>query len=377
MQETVEGIINHIIFRNEENGYTVLELVSEGKELTCVGFFQSVNEGEMIEAYGRYTEHISYGQQFKIDRYEIKAPETAAAMERYLSSGAVKGVGKALAARIVKNFGDDTFRIIEEEPERLSEIKGISDRMAREISKQAEEQRNMRKAMLFLQQYGISVSLGVRIYRQYQEEMYSILQENPYRLAEDIDGIGFKTADAIAARIGISQNSDYRIRCGILFVLSSAAAEGSVYLPGSELTARAAALLGVPKEDIATQVSNLSIERKIVQKEHFRKMTGREEESSGPEKERIVYSGYQYYLELNTARMLLSLNVVCEDNDEEIDRKIERLEKNSRVVLEPEQKKAVHCAAKNGILVMTGGPGPGKPRRLMRSCAILRLRDWN
>lgn len=360
MQETVEGIINHIIFRNEENGYTVLELVSEGKELTCVGFFQSVNEGEMIEAYGRYTEHISYGQQFKIDRYEIKAPETAAAMERYLSSGAVKGVGKALAARIVKKFGDDTFRIIEEEPERLSEIKGISDRMAREISKQAEEQRNMRKAMLFLQQYGISVSLGVRIYRQYQEEMYSILQENPYRLAEDIDGIGFKTADAIAARIGISQNSDYRIRCGILFVLSSAAAEGSVYLPGSELTARAAALLGVPKEDIATQVSNLSIERKIVQKEHFRKMTGREEESSGPEKERIVYSGYQYYLELNTARMLLSLNVVCEDNDEEIDRKIERLEKNSRVVLEPEQKKAVHCAAKNGILVMTGGPGTGK-----------------
>lgn len=360
MQESVEGIVNHIIYRNEENGYTVFELSADGKELTCVGFFQSVNEGESMEAFGRYTEHMSYGQQFKIDRYEIKVPRSAAAIERYLGSGAVKGIGAALAARIVKKFGEDTFRIMEEEPERLAEIKGISERMAREISRQASEQRNMRRAMIFLQQYGITLNLGVRIYREYGEDMYSLLKENPYRLAEDIDGVGFRTADAIASRIGIQSDSDYRIRCGILYTLANAAGEGSVYLPESELTARASELLGVPEEAVSGQLSDLAIERKVVVREHFRKEPPGMQPESFPEKEKIIYSGRNYYLELNTARMLTELNVVCCEDDAEIQKKMERLQKKSKIILEPEQKKAVECAAKNGLFIMTGGPGTGK-----------------
>ena len=194
--EQVEGYIEHIIFRNEENGYTVFSMISEGKELTCVGFFQLLNEGENIRAFGRYTEHISYGTQFKIDHYEVRAPEDRQAMERYLGSGAVKGIGAALAARIVSKFGDDTLKILTDEPERLAEVRGISLRKAQEIAVLVKEQAELREAMLFLQQYGISLAMGVKIFREYGQEMYTLLSKNPYRLAEDIDGIGFQIGRA-------------------------------------------------------------------------------------------------------------------------------------------------------------------------------------
>jgi exodeoxyribonuclease V alpha subunit len=196
--EKAEGYIDHIIFRNEENGYTVFSLVADGEELTCVGFFQFLNAGETIEAFGRYTEHSAYGRQFKVDSFRVKTPENAEAMERYLGSGAIKGIGAALAARIVKEFGEDTLRILREEPERLAEVRGISERRAQEIAVQVSEQEEMRSAMIFLQQYGISLSLAVKIYQAYGQELYDILQQNPYRMAEDIDGVGFRMADEIA-----------------------------------------------------------------------------------------------------------------------------------------------------------------------------------
>lgn len=363
MQESVKGIIEHIIFRNEENGYTVLSLRSKGKELTLVGFFQSVNEGESIEAFGRFTAHVSYGEQFKVESYEIREPEGREAVERYLGSGAIKGIGKALAARIVRKFGEDTLRILEEEPERLAEIKGISMKKARDIAKQADAQRSQRAAMLFLQQYGVSLALGVKIYTKYGEEMYSILRENPYRLAEDIDGVGFKTADAIAAKIGIAADSEYRIRCGIIYVLGLASGEGSVYLPEWDLTAKTADLLGVADGDVERQIMSLAIERKIIIRNHT-SAEGMPEESLSEGKNRIVYLARYYYLELNAARMLCDLNVrVTADEDADIERRLMHVlaRGGSRnIVLEEEQKQAILSAAKYGLFILTGGPGTGK-----------------
>ena len=218
MSETVTGYIDHVIFRNEDNGYTVMVLKGTKKEeeLTCVGSFPAITQGASIEATGVYIHHPVYGKQFQISSFTEKMPEDTYGIERYLGSGAIRGIGAALAARIVQKFGDDTLRIVEEEPERLAEVKGISEKKAREIAAQVSEKAEMRKVMIFLQKYGISLNLGAKIYQKYKESVYTILQENPYRLAEDISGVGFKIADEIAARVGIHADSDYRIRSGML-----------------------------------------------------------------------------------------------------------------------------------------------------------------
>ena len=347
MPESLTGTINSIIFRNEENGYTVFELLSGEENITCVGNFDVLHTGETVELYGSYTQHPAYGTQFKATRYEIRIPQDAAAIERYLGSGAIKGVGEKLAARIVKKFGDDTLRIISEEPERLSEIKGISDRMAREIGEQAAKQSAMREAMVFLMDYGISLAVGLRIYKEYGEKMYRILKENPYRLAEDIDGIGFRTADEIAARIGIRADAAYRIRSAVLYILMLAAQEGSVYLPCDELFSRTSSLLGLSPELIENELTNLAIERKIVLKR-------------GEEEELRVYHAHYYRLETQTARMLCDLDVVCERDDNLILKRMEKIAKGTSIVLEEEQLKAMMLVAKYGVTVITGGPGTGK-----------------
>ena len=383
-EESVKGIVDHIIYRNEENGYTVLSLHTDGKKLTLVGFFQVINEGESIEAFGHMTSHASYGDQFKVERFEMREPEDREAIERYLGSGAIKGIGMALAARIVKKFGEETLRVMEEEPERLAEVKGISLRKAREIAAQFDGQRAQRSAMLFLQKYGISLSLGVRIYNAYGEEMYQILRENPYRMAEDRNGIGFKTADSIAARIGIEADSEYRIRCGILYVLGLAAGEGSVYLPAWQLIARCADMLGVADGDVEHQLTALSLERKIIVRDHADHQedmypsdpvcVDSEEDFFGDDfyaddpavnftesdKRKIVYLARYYYLEQSTARMLHDLNICISNDDDGIRSRMEKLFKKSDVILEEEQRRAVFCAAKNGLLIVTGGPGTGK-----------------
>ena len=360
MQESVRGIIDHIIFRNEDNGYTVLVLRDKGKELTCVGFFQSVNEGETIEAFGHATSHAAYGDQFRVERYEVREPEGEEAVEKYLGSGAIKGIGKALAARIIRKFGEKTLEILENEPERLAEVKGISVGKAREIARQVDAQKTQRAAMLFLQNYGISLALGVKIYNAYGEEMYAILRENPYRLAEDINGVGFKTADAIASRMGIAEDSDYRIRSGVLYVLGLALGEGSVYLPQWLLVSRTADLLGVRDEEVERQLAALAIERKIMIRNHSEE--GGEEYATG--KNRIVYLSGFYYMELAAAQMLTDLNVcVLSDEEADIERRIEHVlasQTGEPIELAEEQRRALVCAAKNGLFILTGGPGTGK-----------------
>ncbi len=349
MEKTVEslaGYVEHIIYRNADNGYTVLNLVSGEDEITCVGIFSAIAEGENIEAQGEYTEHPTYGQQFKVTSFEEKAPEDEEAIERYLGSGAIKGIGLAMAARIVRRFKEDTFRIIEEEPERLAEIKGISNRKAMEIASQVNEKRDLRQAMIFLQQYGITMNLAVKVYQAYGQDVYGIIRENPYRLADDIDGVGFRTADEIAARVGIRMDSDFRVRSGILYTLLQASGEGHTYLPETELTPRASKLLNVTAEQVEKQYMDLAIERKIILKQM--------------EDQTQVYAASFYYMEANTATMLKRLNVSYDVSDAEIEQQIRGIEKKSGMTLDEHQVTAVKEAVRNGLLVITGGPGTGK-----------------
>lgn len=352
MEETIEGYVDHIIFRNEDNGYTVMVVIAEEEELTCVGNFQYLGEGETIKALGHYTEHPSYGRQFSVASYETVIPQDSAAMERYLGSGAIKGVGAALAARIVRRFKEDTLRIVEEEPERLAEVKGISEKKAREIAAQVAEKADMRKAMMFLQQYGISLTLGARIFNRYGQEMYGILRENPYRMAEDIEGIGFKIADEIAARIGIHTDSDYRIRSGLLYILLQATAEGHVFLPQRVLLDRAGTLLGVEVSYMEKHIMDLAIDRKVVVKEIIL--------GKGRDPEAVVYASQYYQLELHVAQMLKELALQDTVDEEKLERQLERLEKSDNVLLDEKQRQAVREAVKNGLLIVTGGPGTGK-----------------
>ena len=344
--ETIQGYVDHIIYRNTENGYTVLVLVCQEEELTCVGIFSDIVEGENIEAKGEFTDHPVYGRQFKVSSFEEKAPEDEIAIERYLGSGAIRGIGLALAARIVRRFKKDTFRIIEEEPERLAEVKGISERKAMEIADQVNAKKDLRQAMIFLQQYGISTTLAVKIYNFYGARIYSVLKENPYQMAEDIEGVGFKTADEIASRAGIRTDSDFRIRSGILYVLLQATSEGHTYLPMEELTVRTSQLLEVDGEHIEKHYMNLAIDRKIIMRQ--------KEECTQ------IFSSTFYHMEVNTAAMLKKLDVTYDVKDADIERRIKLIEKQTKIELDEQQICAVKEAVRNGLLIITGGPGTGK-----------------
>lgn len=344
--ETVIGFVEHIVYRNEENGYTVMHVTADEEEITCTGTFHVISEGESIELTGEYTIHPSYGPQFRAESYRIREPEDAISIERYLASGAIRGIGAALAARIVRRFKEDTFRIIEEEPERLAEVKGISNRKAMEISEQMEEKRGLRQAMMFLQNYGISLTLAVKIYHTYGPDMYRIIQENPYRLADDVDGIGFKIADEIAGKIGIHKDSDFRIRSGILYALLTAAQEGHTYLPQHILTQRAREMLGVEAEAIEKHYMDMAIDKKLVMK--------RTEDLVQ------IYASTYYYMEMNVAVMLCELNVKYDVSETLVEQRIAKLEEQSEMELDELQRVAVKESVANGLLVITGGPGTGK-----------------
>ena len=348
MSETVTGYIDHVIFRNDDNGYTVMVLkgMEEEQELTCVGTFPAITQGASIEATGNYITHPVYGKQFQISSYTEKMPEDALAMERYLGSGAIKGICAALAARIVRRFGNDTMRIVEEEPERLAEIKGISEKKALEIAEQMTEKADMRRAMVFLQKYGISLNLGAKIYQKYGQSVYGVLQENPYRLAEDISGVGFRIADEIASRIGIHTDSDYRIRSGMLYTLLQASGEGHIYLPKEELFSRASRLLGVDVSYMEKHLMDMVVDRKLILKE--------------TEEGIVVYPTQYYYLELNSAKMLCELNILCPEDEQMMKKRISRIEKETGTELDEMQKQAVASAAQHGLFILTGGPGTGK-----------------
>lgn len=349
--KTIKGYVDHIIYQNKDNGYAVLSMNVDDEEEICVGIFRGVDNGENLEITGEYVEHPSYGFQFKANSFKVVEPDDLLSMERYLGSGAIKGVGEALAKRIVKRFGKDTFRVIEEEPERLVEVKGISERIAQQITDQMIEKREIREAFLFLQKYGITNTLAVKIYEKYGMGMYGILKENPYRLAEDIQGVGFRLADEIAEKIGIHTDSDYRIRSGILYTLLQASLEGHMFLPMRVLMRRSADLLQVPEEAIRAQIQNLHMDHKVVVKKT----------TDEPE----VYAFSYYYAELNCARMLRELNVLMEsellDSEEKrIETILQRILKEQGLELDELQKNAVLECVKHGIMILSGGPGTGK-----------------
>lgn len=353
--ETLKGFVEHVVYKNSENGYGVIKLIVGEMEVTCTGTFTHLDEGECIEAEGTYVDHAVYGKQFKVDKFRIVAPEDRVAVERYLGSGAIKGVGVALAARIVRHFGDDTFRIIEEEPQRLAEIKGISEKKAREIAEQVEEKKDVRESMIFLQKYGISNTLAMKIYKQYGMGLYKVMQENPYKLAEDVSGVGFRIADDIASKIGIHTDSDYRIRSGLLYTLLQAGAEGHVFLPEDLLLEKAAAMLELSAEQIQPQIANLAIDKKIVIKE------------KEPGEQKCIYSMSFYYAELNCARMLFEMQKTFDGAErftkaetERLEKKIRKIEETSHMELDELQRKAVVEAIRNGIFILSGGPGTGK-----------------
>ncbi len=343
---TVKGFVERIKFRNEENGYTVLSIADGKDETILVGTFHYISEGEMVEATGTMIEHPVYGEQLQVESYEIQTPEDNAAIERYLGSGAIKGVGASLAARIVKKFKADTFRVMEEEPERLSEVKGISEKMAMLIGEQVAAKKEMRQAMMFLQEYGISMNLAVKIYQEYGSRMYSILKENPYRLADDIPGVGFKMADEIARKVGLFTDSDYRIKSGIFYTLLQAVGNGHTYLPEQELKAGAGELLQVHPDDMDKHLMDLQMEKKIMVREQ--------------DGQRIIYSSQYYYLELNTAKMLMDLNIKGDIPSGTIEKRLEQIQASEQIELDEMQQQAVLEAVNSGLMVITGGPGTGK-----------------
>lgn len=352
----IKGYISSVIYRNKDNLYTVFEICDEGELITCTGFPPAVSEGESVELEGEMVTHPVYGEQFKVSEYRVVQPEGTQAVYRYLASGAIKGIGESLAGRIVRKFGEDTMRILDEEPERLSEVKGISDRIAREIAVQLAEKRDIRDAMICLQEYGIGGRKALKIWEAYGENMYAVLKENPYRLAEEISGIGFSTADEIAAKNGIRADSDYRIRSGIQYVLSGTLQEGSSYLPEKILLQKAEELLRVPREVIAIQLQNLALDRKI---------RIRVPETEDPEHapgEPQVFSSYAYRLEQNIARRLTELDSVEVKSftADEIQLRIRHIEEKENLHLDDLQRKAVELAVSRGVLLISGGPGTGK-----------------
>ncbi len=356
---TVSGYVEKIKYRNEENGYSILHVSAEHDDHVLVGVFPYINEGDYLEATGELVDHPVYGEQLRVRQYEIREPEDTASMERYLGSGAIKGIGAALAGRIVRHFKLDTFRVIEEEPERLVEVKGISEKMAMSISEQMEEKKELRQAMIFLQDYGISMNLALKIYNEYGPRMYGIMKENPYKIAEDIQGVGFKMADEIARRIGIFTDSDYRIRSGLLYCLQQSVGGGHTYLPKDELLRAAADLLQVSPDVMDKHLMDLQIDKKIIVR--LNEETGACGEGQEPVPHDChVYASSSYYTELNIARMLHDLNLRGTEPEDGVREKVAQLFAESQIEPDGKQVEAVVEAVNSGLLVITGGPGTGK-----------------
>lgn len=355
--KNISGYVENITFRNEDNGYTVLTLLSGKKEIKCTGTFGYIGEGEYVEIEGEEVFHDIYGEQIKVISYEIIPATDEFSIKKYLGSGAIKGLGAVLADRIVERFGEDTIRIIEEEPERLAEIRGITTRKAMDICKQVEDKKDMRDIMIFLQGYGISPALANKIYTLYGTKVYDIIKTNPYRLADDVAGVGFKTADEIARRAGVEVNASVRIKSGMCYALADASTSGHTYLPKEQLAQRTINLLGLRDQYMSADgtynmdlldncFTELILEKKLILKEI--------DDVEG------VFLSTFYYTELNIARMLLELNIETTEDNYIMGIKLDTIEKLTGVQLDELQRKAVIETQNNGVSVITGGPGTGK-----------------
>ncbi len=351
----IKGYVDYFKYRNPQNYFCIFNLIThdlDDGEIFCTGVCRGIEPGDYLELEGEVTEHVTYGPQFKFKMFKVVPPGDSASVERYLSSGAVKGIGPALAMRIVKKFGDESFRIMEEEPERLAEVKGISERKAREIAAAMSEKKDVRDALMFLQEYGITNTLGVKIYETYGIAMYSILKENPYKMAQDIRGVGFRIADEIAQKIGIERNSEQRMMGGLVYCLEQAMSEGHTYLPKDMLFERAEELLGIEKNQYEIPLSNLMMERKVIVK---KKETLEE-----------VYLAFVYYEELQSAVMLKDLReafsqtALTPKEKEEYRKEIAHISAERGVKPDELQMEAVLAAFECGVSILTGGPGTGK-----------------
>ncbi|MBR5467869.1 MAG: ATP-dependent RecD-like DNA helicase [Firmicutes bacterium] len=346
MQDLLElnGTVEDIIYQNSDNGYSVFSFSCDDDEIICVGTVPDIHNGETLKISGNWTMHPTYGRQLQIQYYEKSIPTTTEGMIKYLSSGLIKGIGPKIAKKIVDKFGEATFYVIEEKPDRLVEIKGITYEKAMKISNTFREQHELRRAMIFLQNFGVSPTYAMKIYKKYRERTFDVVQKNPYRLADDVFGIGFKMADKMAAAAGFSEDSIYRIKAGIKYVLSTSAADGHVYLPKEELMEKTAELLEIDVSLVENGIIELQMEHQVWY-----------EELDGVQ---IVYLNVYYYAEIYTAKKLLELNEAYADNEKDYTKLIE---KNSKgIVLADMQKKAVETALKSGVMVITGGPGTGK-----------------
>ena len=356
--EQLKGYIDHITYQTED-GYTVMTLSTAEGEMTCVGYAKDYSVGETVELEGSFVDHSIYGRQLKFTAIHAVAPSDRISVIRYLGSGAVKGVGAKMAIRIVDKFGDDTLRIMEEEPERLSEIKGISLRMAQEIASQLAGKRDRRNAMLFLQQYGISLTIADRIYEIYGIELYNVIKNNPYKLAEDVPAVGFKKADAIAVKAGISMDSEYRIRSAVIYVLNALSSEGHCYYPLEDLCSEVSRMLSLDIGLVNEQLPLMAADHKI-------------ELKYGPEGARVYLSGY-YRAEKYCADRLIRLRDAYTAAEADGSSWLPALENEMGMELDKLQREAVRLSDGSGVLILSGGPGTGKTTTI--NAIIKRMED--
>jgi len=349
--EIIKGYIEHISVHKEDTGFTVMNVSADDETIICVGIVRGFSEGESVEVTGEYVVHPVYKRQLKIKSIKSLPPENKVAVERYLGSGAIKGVGEALAKRIVKTFGEDTFRIAMDEPERLAEVKGISIRKAYEIGAQLAEKKDIREIMIFLQGLGISQNYANKIYTKYGRKTRDTIEQNPYKLAEDIRGIGFKLADDIAGKMGISYDSEYRVRCGIVHIMLQSTVDGNCYYPKEKLVNRSMELLTVPEEMIEQQLLNLIVDRSL-------KIVSCEGEN------RVYFPSYYIEEEVIAHKLAELLNSYDDPytgrSNDDIYKKIKLFEKQKDISLDELQRNAVCQCMRNGVFVLTGGPGTGK-----------------
>lgn len=344
----LEGTVEDVIFHNDDNGYAVFDFKSDdGDEIICVGTVPQIRRGDMLKLTGGMVIHPTYGLQFKVEFYERVVPTTAVAIEKYLSSGIVKGIGPKTAKKIVDKFGAATFYVIEEKFDRLVEIKGIMYDKALAVHNSFCSQRDIRKVMLYLQEFGVTPAFAMKVYKKYGYRTIDIIKENPYRMAEDIAGIGFKTADRIAYSMGIPTDSPNRVKSGIKYILSESLLDGNVFMPKDSLIRQAGEILSVDEEMVDNCLRELQIEHKVFN-----------ENIDGTD---AVYLMTMYYTEISAAKKLLELSFFHDDADlRKIDDKIDAVEDLSGICLAKQQRTAVIEAMREGVLVITGGPGTGK-----------------
>lgn len=343
----IEGVVEHIVYRNDENGYTVAK-VKHGKDLTpIVGFMPFLAEGQRVRVQGEWTLHQSFGQQIKVESCTEIMPASIDGVEKYLASGLLPGIGPVTAKKIVEKFGMDSLDIIEMNPEKLTQIEGIGEKKALAIAEAFKDQRELKEVMVFLQGYGISPTYGVKIFKKYGQQTISIVKENPYKLCDEITGIGFKTADRVARNIGIDLASPYRIMSGIKYVLTGCISNGHVYLPKLTLLDECAKILNVQGDLIEEALISLITSKQVVV-----------EEING---DVAVYLGVLFFSELNVAKRLIELSLQSINiNTEAIEGEIDEYEKENNIRFAPEQRQAITEGVSNGVCIITGGPGTGK-----------------